>query len=203
MSKSELFAKLIPLVDADPFALLGVSVSADEKKIAKRYRQIAKQLHPDAIAQTTTAQAADQALAVEAIARIVNPSYQKLKHEKGRQEALINLRLRMRRLARTEDLTPTFKSAQQLAQLEGGAVNIFYEQALTQLAQDQFQQLSRSHEQFLEIRSAQFDLFTASSRRPHHPPQTHRADSHASRRQFYGCGRHAEQGNSHHRGRTH
>lgn len=150
MSKTELFAKLIPLVDTDPFALLGVSVSADEKKIANRYRQIAKQLHPDVIAQSATADM-DQALAAEAIARIVNPSYQKLKHAKGRQEALINLRLRMRRLARTEELTPTFESAQQLAQLDGGAVDIFYEQALAQLAQDQFQHLSSSHTQFLEM----------------------------------------------------
>lgn len=151
MSKTELFAELIPLVETDPFALLGVSVSADEKQIAKRYRQIAKQLHPDAIAQIATAQTADQALATEAIARIVNPSYQKLKYEKGRQEALINLRLRMRRLVRTEELTPTFESAQQLAQVDGRAVNVFYEMALTQLAQDQFQRLSSSHAHFLEI----------------------------------------------------
>lgn len=151
MSKTELFAELIPLVEADPFAVLGVSVSADEKTIAKRYRQIAKQLHPDAISQVATAQTADQALAAEAIARLVNPSYQKLKYEKGRQEALINLRLRMRLLARTEKLTPTFESAQQLAQVDGEAINVFYEAALTQLAQDQFQQLSSSHAQFLEI----------------------------------------------------
>lgn len=150
MSKTELFAKLIPLVDADPFALLGVSVSADEKEIAKRYRQIAKQLHPDAIAQSATADT-DQALAAEAIARIINPSYQKLKHAKGRQEALINLRLRMRQLARTEELTPTFESTQQLAQIDGGSVDIFYEQALIQLARDQFQRLSSSPEQSLEI----------------------------------------------------
>lgn len=144
----ELFTKLIPLVDADPFALLGVSVGANEKQIARRYRQIAKQLHPDALLQNSTA--ADQVLATEAIARIVNPAYQQLKHEKSRQAALINLRLRMRRLARTEKLAPTFESVQQLAQVSNEAINSFYEQALAQLAASQFQPLD-SPTQFLEL----------------------------------------------------
>lgn len=149
MPKIELFTELIPLVNADPFALLGVSVRANEKQIARRYRQIAKYLHPDALTQSDTA-AADQALAAEAIARIVNPSYQQLKQEKSRQAALINLRLRMRRLARTEKLAPTFESAQQLAQMGSESVDSFYEQALTQLAASQFQPLD-SPAQFLEL----------------------------------------------------
>ncbi|MEL7050973.1 MAG: J domain-containing protein, partial [Cyanobacteria bacterium J06588_5] len=49
MSETELFTELINLVEVDPFALLGIAVSADEKRIAKRYRQVAKQLHPDAL----------------------------------------------------------------------------------------------------------------------------------------------------------
>jgi curved DNA-binding protein CbpA len=136
MSRAELFSELTNLVDIDPFALLGISVSADEKRIAKRYRQIAKQLHPDAIA--STAQGIEVDTAAQVIARIVNPSYQKLKHDKGRQEKLSTLRLRVRRLARTEKLVPTFQNAQQLAQTAVENVDIFYEQTLSQLAEGQF-----------------------------------------------------------------
>ena len=127
MSEAELFTELTTLVDVDPFALLGVSVSADEKRIAKRYRNIAKQLHPDALANPTATPDADRLDADKAarvIARIVNPSYQKLKHEKTREETLANLRFRVRRLDRTKKLVPTFPSAQELAKVDDDEVDI-------------------------------------------------------------------------------
>ena len=150
MSKAELFSELTNLVDIDPFALLGVSVSADEKRIAKRYRQIAKALHPDAIAGLSS-QGMEQILAAEVIARIVNPSYQKLKQEKGRQETLATLRFRVRRLARTEKLVPTFAHAQQLSTTEESAVDVSYEQALSHLAEKQFLSLENLHSTALEV----------------------------------------------------
>ena len=151
MSKAELFAELTNLVDVDPFALLGVSVSADEKRIAKRYRQIAKFLHPDAIAGRAPHLGMEQKLAAEVIARIVNPSYQKLKQERGRQETLATLRFRVRRLARTEKLVPTFQYAQQLSGTAESEVDVFYEQALSHLAEKQFQSLAGLHTTALEI----------------------------------------------------
>jgi curved DNA-binding protein CbpA len=149
MSRADFFNELTNLVDIDPFALLGISVSADEKRIARRYRQIAKQLHPDAIANA--AQGMQVETAAQVIARIVNPSYQKLKHDKGRQEALSTLRLRVRRLVRTEKLVPTFQNAQQLAQTAAENVDIFYEQTLSQLAEGQFHSLDDLHAKSLEI----------------------------------------------------
>ncbi|MGB3765433.1 MAG: tetratricopeptide repeat protein [Phormidesmis sp.] len=159
MSKAELFAELTNLVDVDPFALLGVSVSADEKRIAKRYRQVAKFLHPDAMASLHGAEFAplpseqelEPKVAAAVIARIVNPSYQKLKQEKGRQAALSTLRFRVRRLARTEKLVPTFEYARQLSEVEDNQVDIFYEQALSRLAEAQFQSLAGMHTTALEI----------------------------------------------------
>lgn len=159
MSKADLFAELTNLVDVDPFALLGVSVSADEKRIAKRYRQIAKFLHPDAIVSSTSAdlsqpptqRSIDSKLAAEIIARIVNPSYQKIKQERGRQEALATLRFRVRRLARTEKLVPTFQQAKQLKEIEDNQVDIFYEQTLSHIASKQFQSFSSLHASALEI----------------------------------------------------
>ncbi len=167
MSKAELFTELTNLVDVDPFALLGISVSAYEKRIVKRYRQIAKQLHPDALGGTDkpqslaqpldaptslpTAGSLDPAIAAQVIARIVNPSYQKLKHENGRQEMLSTLRFRVRRLSRTEKLIPTFHSTQSLANISEIEVNVFYEQALSQLALSQFHSIETFHAHALEI----------------------------------------------------
>ncbi|MEM9088627.1 MAG: tetratricopeptide repeat protein [Cyanobacteria bacterium P01_F01_bin.53] len=154
MSEAELFTELTTLVDVDPFALLGLSVSADEKRIAKRYRNIAKQLHPDALANPTGTPDADHldvTKAARVIARIVNPSYQNLKHDKTRQEILTTLRFRVRRLDRTKKLVPTFPSAQELTKVTDSEVNIFYEQALSQLAEGQFYSMSALHNHSLEI----------------------------------------------------
>ncbi len=151
MSKAELFTELTNLVDIDPFALIGVSVSADEKRIAKRYRQIAKQLHPDALTGECSAESLTHEVAAQVIARIVNPSYQKLKHEKSRQEMLSTVRLRVRRLIRTEKLLPTFQSGHQLVDVADENVDIFYEQTLSHLAECQFLSLQDLHTRSLEI----------------------------------------------------
>ena len=110
MSEAELFAELANLVETDPFALIGVSISADEKRIAKRYRTVAKQLHPDALANASTHEGITPTQSAQLIARIVNPSYQKLKHEKSRQETLSLLRLRVLRLARHRQTHPHIRS---------------------------------------------------------------------------------------------
>ena len=151
MSEAEQFAELISLVDSDPFALIGVSVSADEKRIAKRYRQIAKHLHPDILASQTSESGLSAAIAAKIIAHIVNPAYQKLKQERSRQEILATIRLRVRRLVRTEKLVPTFSSAQQLSTVDDSSVDTYYEQALTHIASHQFQSWGAMHTHSLEI----------------------------------------------------
>ena len=70
MSEVEIFAELTNMVDVDPFSLLGISVSADEKRIAKRYRFVAKQLHPDMLAGTNNAKGLTPNAAAQVIARI-------------------------------------------------------------------------------------------------------------------------------------
>ena len=151
MSEAEQFTELVNLVDIDPFALVGVSVSADEKRIAKRYRQIAKQLHPDVLARNESHRTMSAEIAARVIARIVNPSYQKLKQEKSRQETLSTIRLRVRRLVRAQKLVPTFSSAQQLTEIADENVDIFYEQALTHVSGSQFESLSGLYTHSLEI----------------------------------------------------
>ncbi len=161
MSEAELFTELSNLGEVDPFALLGVSISADDKRLTKRYRQVAKQLHPDALFnqtlsnQTQTGDAQPQDLtpnvAAQVISRLVNPAYQKLKHQKSRTETITLLRLRVRRLVRSERLIPTFLEAQQLDTLEEAEIDVFYEQALSQLAAIQFHSLADLHVRSLAI----------------------------------------------------
>ncbi len=151
MPEAELFLELTNLVDIDPFALIGISVSTDEKRIAKRYRTIAKQLHPDALVNASTQKGITSTHAAQIIARIVNPSYQKLKHEKSRQETLSTLRFRVLRLVRTEKLIPTFDNARQLAYIEEDSLEVYYEQAIRQLAQIQFTTVDQLHACSLEI----------------------------------------------------
>ncbi len=142
MSKAEPFSELITelssLGEIDPFALLGVSISTDDKRLTKRYRQVAKQLHPDALLSTAAPQGLTPNVAAQVISRLINPAYQKLKHQKTRTETITLLRLRVRRLVRSEKLIPTFLEAQQLEAIEEADIDVFYEQALSQLASVQF-----------------------------------------------------------------
>ncbi|MEM9904470.1 MAG: tetratricopeptide repeat protein [Cyanobacteria bacterium P01_D01_bin.44] len=125
----------INLAERDPYAAVGISVTAEDRRILKRYRQVAKLLHPDSLAgqdETT------KAFANQVLSRVINPAYQRLKQEKTRSESLATMRFRVRRLARTDQLHPTFESAKQLLRIPEAEIEVFYENALTQLAENQF-----------------------------------------------------------------
>jgi len=124
---------------SDPYAVLGISVTADDRRALKRYRIVAKILHPDSL---NNADVATQELATQTFARLVNPAYQKLKQEKGRAEVLAMLRFRVRR-NREEPLAPTSGSACKLLKTPLPAVDTFYEQSVTDLAETQFHSLGQ------------------------------------------------------------
>lgn len=123
----------------DPYALLGVSVAADERRILKRYRVVAKQLHPDALVDVPAdlRQLADQVLP-----KLVNPAYQRLKQDKGRNEVLAALRFKVRRLSRDQQLQPTSKPGKYLLDVAETEVDVFYEQAVDQLCDRQYESLA-------------------------------------------------------------
>ena len=104
----------ITAAEKDPYAALGLSLNAEDRRILKRYHQVAKLLHPDVQAgsHAPISQASEQL-----IARIINPAYQRLKQDKSRSEALANMRFRVRQLDRQGKLNPTFESAQQLLRI--------------------------------------------------------------------------------------
>lgn len=120
---------------ADPYAVLGVSVAADERRIAKRYRQIAKRLHPD---QQIGAEEEVRQFAGQILTRLVNPSYQRLKQDKGRAETLATLRFKVRRLSREEKLTTDSNHSKQLLHVDESEVDVLYEKALAELSETQY-----------------------------------------------------------------
>jgi tetratricopeptide (TPR) repeat protein len=125
---------------SDPYAVLGLSVASDDRRVLKRYRTVAKLLHPDSLIGSGEEAIA---LANQLLARLVNPAYQRLKQDKGRADTLAMLRFRVRRLTRNEPLAPDFEMAHQLLSTPVPNVDVFYEQAIAQLADFQYQQLDQ------------------------------------------------------------
>jgi curved DNA-binding protein CbpA len=133
---------------SDPYAVLGLSVAADDRRVLKRYRSVAKLLHPDGFA---AADAATKQLASQLFARLINPAYQKLKQEKERAESLAALRLHIRQMNRDEPLQPRSALAHQLLQAPTQEVEVFYEQAIDRLSERQFQPIEQPFDQFASI----------------------------------------------------
>ncbi|WP_421655368.1 J domain-containing protein [Leptothermofonsia sp. ETS-13] len=125
---------------SDPYAVLGVSIAADDRRVLNRYRAVTKILHPDSQA---LADAANKEFAVQLLARLINPAYQKLKQEKGRKENTALLRFKVRRLVREASLSPQSDPARRLLQYPVSEVDVFYEQAIAQLAEVQYNPLNQ------------------------------------------------------------
>jgi curved DNA-binding protein CbpA len=134
-----LFSPDWPSRFSDPYAVLGLSVAADERRVLKRYHTIAKRLHPDSLA---SADPAINKLATQLLARLVNPAYQRLKQEKERAETMALLRLQIRRINRDEPLSPQSPVAQKLLKLPIQEADVFYEQSVVQLGESQYQELA-------------------------------------------------------------
>ena len=142
----------------DPYAVLGIAAAADDRRILKRYRVVAKLLHPDGYAATDPA---SRDFANQLLARLINPTYQKLKQEKERAEILAILRLRVRRFNQEMPLLPQSAIARQLMQMPVSQVEVFYEQAVAKLAEMQFQpieQFAAVTQQLIELNLVYFYL---------------------------------------------
>lgn len=143
MTSSEFSPDWIKQFSSDPYGILGVAVTADERRISKRYRQVAKQLHPD---QQLNADEAVRDFSSQMLKHLVNPAYQRLKQDKGRSETLAALRFKVRHLNRQKKLVARGALAKQLMEADEAALNIIYEKALADLADPQY----NSADTFLE-----------------------------------------------------
>ena len=125
---------------SDPYAVMGLSLAADDQRVLKRYRVVAKLLHPD---RYVIDDLAKKELTSQILARLVNPAYQRLKQAKGRAETMALLRFRVRRATRDESLKPQSQLALQLLQTSTLDTDVFYEQAITSLSESQYQRLDQ------------------------------------------------------------
>jgi len=116
----------------DPYSVLGVAVTADNNRVLKRYRDIAKLLHPDRFGLEN---GEAKELATQLLASLVNPAYKQLKVEKERNESVANLRIKVRLFhKRNGAIAPKSDIARQLLEHPVSAVDVFYEQAIAKLA---------------------------------------------------------------------
>jgi curved DNA-binding protein CbpA len=141
---------------SDPFAVLGIPVTADERQILTSYRTLAKQLHPDRYAQSGDA---DQKLATAIFTRLINPAYEQVKHTQKRAETIATLRLEAKSWqpkAEGENSVVT-----KLLQVSAQAAQSVYEQAITCSAEIQYTSLQQTYQltqQLNQLNLAYFSL---------------------------------------------
>lgn len=139
MSKNSLPSELLKLL-VDPYAVLGVSIKADESLIAKRYYALAKRFHPDNI---NIKNSSDRELASQILARLINPAYEQLKFEKRRNEVLATLRLKASTLSKKDVTILQNDINMDMAEMSIPEMELFYEQALAAYMKPQYKSLKR------------------------------------------------------------
>jgi curved DNA-binding protein CbpA len=122
----------------DPYALIGASLSADDQTLSKQYRQLAKQLHPDRYVQADPQQ---REFVGQLVARLLNPAYGKIKQPRDRAELLVVMRLQAQQLG--SSWHPTSEVARMLQQQPIAGAEIFYEQQVAQLAEQQYESFTQ------------------------------------------------------------
>ncbi len=136
---------------SDPYAVLGISIAADDKRILKQYRHIAKRLHPD---RYVGHDQATQDYVGQLVARVINPAYEKLKQEKNRAEVIALLRLQAKHMKQAGQFVPTSDVARELMRQPTQLAVMFYEQQVAALAIMQYQsfdQIERMIQQLREL----------------------------------------------------
>lgn len=122
----------------DPFAILGLSVVADDKRVLTRYRSVVKLLHPDSFVGGNLE---EQASATQFLSRLVNPAYKRLKQRRGRAESLAELRFQVRQ--NMDTLVPASDAAQKLLKTPIARVETEYENAIADLVEQQYSPLNQ------------------------------------------------------------
>jgi curved DNA-binding protein CbpA len=141
MSQNALAPEILELL-IDPYAVLGVSVNADDRQVYKRYFALAKQLHPDIYINIHNS---DKEISRLILSRLINPAYQLLKHEKKRLSIVSTLRLKATSLDQ-ENLSELKKAINmQIRPISAQEADFFYEQAIAACVAVQYKSLQKSH----------------------------------------------------------
>lgn len=161
MSQNALPAAWLKLL-SDPFAVLGIPVTADERQIIKCYRALAKQLHPDRYAQSGDA---DQKLAIAIFTCLINPAYEQVKHIQKRAETIATLRLE------AKTWQPKAESRQnsvmeKLLKASAQETESIYEQAIASYAQIQYTSLQQTYQLTQQLNQLNLAFFSLQQTQP-------------------------------------
>jgi len=127
----------------DPYAVLGVSVNADESQISKRYHVLAKQLHPD---HYVSRNEPDQKLAQVVFTQLINPAYEQLKQTKKRLNAIELLLSEARFLDPQKPSSIPISIIQSISTMSDGEAELFYEDIVTSYSSTQYYLLHLSYQ---------------------------------------------------------
>ncbi|MTJ07211.1 MULTISPECIES: DnaJ domain-containing protein [unclassified Anabaena] len=142
MSQNTLTTEWLNLL-IDPYAILGVSVNADERQISKRYYVLAKQLHPDNYINNNKP---DQKLAQAVFTQLINPAYEQLKQSKKRLNTIAILRSEAKILDKQKAVGIQVSIIQAIATMSAQEAELFYEDAVKSYATAQYHSLRQAYQ---------------------------------------------------------
>jgi tetratricopeptide (TPR) repeat protein len=125
----------------DPYAVLGVSVNADERQITKRYYILAKLLHPDNYIKHNQP---DQELAQAVFTQLINPAYEQLNQTKKRLNVIMLLRSEAEVLDPQKVRAIKVSTIQAISTMSAEEAELFYEDVVRSYGYEQYHSLSQS-----------------------------------------------------------
>lgn len=147
MSQTFLLPKWLEQL-CDPYAVLGISVSADDRQILKRYHTLAKLLHPDRYTKNCNL---EPELATAIFSHLINPAYEHLKHPHKRLIAITMLRSQAQVLQQ-QAFSSQSAIAQEIMEMSAPEAKLFYEKAIACHAEAQYQSLDQFYQVTQQIR---------------------------------------------------
>lgn len=141
----------------DPYAVIGVPVTADGQRLIKRYRSVAKLLHPDRFIQ---ADPSVRELVTQLLTRLVNPAYSKVKDESSQKEILVLIGLQAQQAAK-DGIDLQTAVARSLKSQPLAQVDSFYEQQVSAISDRQYSDLHSFDEatrSLIELNAVYFQL---------------------------------------------
>jgi curved DNA-binding protein CbpA len=126
----------------DPYAILGLSVNADERHLLKRYHSLAKILHPDNYFQSKDP---NKELSRLLFTRLINPAYEQLKLSKKRLLTIASLRFEAKSWDQEKFIEFYPDIAEEIMPMSAKEAQLFYEDAIASYAEAQYKSLEQSY----------------------------------------------------------
>lgn len=132
----------------DHYAILGVPLNADSKKVRQRYLKIAYILHPDTFQGKTEA---EKKHANKILSKLVNPAYETLSKDRSRNEYLLVLsQMGQNLFPELSSITVATTEAQKLLQTSQN-LELTYHKLLTPLIKEQYDDLEQVFRKIAQI----------------------------------------------------